>query len=219
MGKTLKYVKEFDFGPQKTYVKAYARGGKSCYEEGGAADIKQDKAMIKAAVHKHEKSMHTGEPLTKLKRGGMACYAKGGKAVVEKETGERYSSREAMVRHERKETPQMEREEHTARRVARDSAPSGGPGMRRTRGALGIIANKNPGERRGVPVAPDLPMISPMKKGGPVMSKAAYGKVKKVMGEFKRGDLHSGSSTGPKVTKTKQAVAIAMSEARKTGKK
>lgn len=29
-----KYVKEFDFGPQKTYVKGYARGG---YAQGGAA--------------------------------------------------------------------------------------------------------------------------------------------------------------------------------------
>ncbi|MGI9489194.1 MAG: DUF6496 domain-containing protein [Geminicoccaceae bacterium] len=39
----------------------------------------------------------------------------------------------------------------------------------------------------------------------------ADGKVRKVMGEFKRGTLRSGS--GAKVTKRKQAVAIAMSEA------
>lgn len=44
------------------------------------------------------------------------------------------------------------------------------------------------------------------------------GKVKKVMGEFKRGALHSGSKKGPKVSSRKQAVAIALSEARK-GKK
>lgn len=43
----------------------------------------------------------------------------------------------------------------------------------------------------------------------------------KVMGEFKRGTLHSGSKTGPKVKSRKQAVAIAMSEAGKSraGKK
>ena len=37
-------------------------------------------------------------------------------------------------------------------------------------------------------------------------------KVKKVMGEFKRGTLHSGKK-GPVVKSRKQAVAIAMSEA------
>lgn len=41
-------------------------------------------------------------------------------------------------------------------------------------------------------------------------------KVKKVMGEFKRGTLKS--SSGKKVKSRKQAVAIAMSEARR-GKK
>lgn len=38
-------------------------------------------------------------------------------------------------------------------------------------------------------------------------------KVGKVMKEFKKGKLHSGSKKGPKVTSRKQAVAIAMSEA------
>jgi len=45
------------------------------------------------------------------------------------------------------------------------------------------------------------------------------GKVHKVMGEFKRGKLHSGSKSGPKVKSRKQAIAIAMSEARKKGEK
>ena len=40
-------------------------------------------------------------------------------------------------------------------------------------------------------------------------------KVRKVMGEFKRGKLHSGSKAGPTVKNQKQAVAIALSEARK----
>ena len=40
-------------------------------------------------------------------------------------------------------------------------------------------------------------------------------KAHKVMGEYKRGMLHSGSKTGPKVKSRKQAVAIALSEQRK----
>lgn len=50
-------------------------------------------------------------------------------------------------------------------------------------------------------------------KGGDVGPKGAA-KVAKVMREFKRGELHSGSKEGPKVTSRKQATAIAMSEAR-----
>jgi hypothetical protein len=34
-------------------------------------DIKQDKKMVAAAVHKHERNDHPGKPLTKLKAGGV----------------------------------------------------------------------------------------------------------------------------------------------------
>ncbi len=47
----------------------------------------------------------------------------------------------------------------------------------------------------------------------------AKSKVKKVMKEWKEGKLHSGSKKGPKVTNQKQAVAIALSEAKKSKKK
>lgn len=49
-------------------------------------------------------------------------------------------------------------------------------------------------------------------------SKAAGRKVKKVMHEKKQGTLKSGRS-GKKVTSRKQAIAIALSEARKEGAK
>ena len=42
-------------------------------------------------------------------------------------------------------------------------------------------------------------------------------KIAKVMHEWKHGKLHSGSKKGPKVKSRKQAIAIAMSEARKRG--
>ena len=44
-------------------------------------------------------------------------------------------------------------------------------------------------------------------------------KVEKVMHEFKGGMLHSGSKKGPVVTNRKQAVAIALSEAKMSNKK
>jgi hypothetical protein len=44
-------------------------------------------------------------------------------------------------------------------------------------------------------------------------------KIKKVLHEFKEGQLHSGSKKGPEVTNKKQAIAIALSEARKAGEK
>ncbi len=44
-------------------------------------------------------------------------------------------------------------------------------------------------------------------------------KVEKVMKEFKENKLHSGSKKGPVVKEKKQAVAIALSEARKAGQK
>lgn len=44
-------------------------------------------------------------------------------------------------------------------------------------------------------------------------------KVGKVMREFKKGKLHSGSKKGPVVKSRKQAVAIAMSEAGMAKKK
>ena len=34
------------------------------------ADLNQDKKMVAGAVHKHEKAMHPGKPMTKLKAGG-----------------------------------------------------------------------------------------------------------------------------------------------------
>ena len=48
--------------------------------EGGKADMKQDKAMVKKAVGMHDKQQHMGKKtdLAMLKKGGMAKMAKGG---------------------------------------------------------------------------------------------------------------------------------------------
>lgn len=77
-----KYVKDFDFSSAGKTV-GYCSGGavKKPYAKGGMhEDVKMDKAVVKAAVHKHEKGMHPGKPLTKLAKGGKAKVVKGGKA-------------------------------------------------------------------------------------------------------------------------------------------
>ena len=59
----------------------------------------------------------------------------------------------------------------------------------------------------------------PARKAASSKSKGR-GKVKKVMHEYKHGELKSGKSgKGGKVKSRKQAVAIALSEARKSGAK
>lgn len=49
-------------------------------------------------------------------------------------------------------------------------------------------------------------------KKKPATKAGKKAKVKKTMGEFKRGSLHSGSKSGPKVTSPEQAIAIALSQ-------
>jgi hypothetical protein len=49
--------------------------------------------------------------------------------------------------------------------------------------------------------------------------KKAQSKMGKVMREFKKGKLKGGKGKHPKVTSRKQAIAIGLSEARKSGAK
>jgi len=58
-----------------------------------------------------------------------------------------------------------------------------------------------------------MPKTKPRTKAG----KAA--KMDKVMGEFKRGNLNSGSKKGPRVRSRKQAIAIALSESGQSKRK
>ena len=65
---SIKYVKDFEFPSEFGFTKSASKG----FAKGGSVhgDAKQDRKMVKAAVHKHEKAQHPGEPLTKLKKGG-----------------------------------------------------------------------------------------------------------------------------------------------------
>ena len=56
------------------------------------ADLKQDKKMMAGAVHKHEKSMHPGKPMTKFAKGGktdmnMLKYGRGIAKVMNQKSG------------------------------------------------------------------------------------------------------------------------------------
>ena len=51
------------------------------------ADLKQDKAMVAAAVHKHERAKHKGQPLTKMAAGGSASKRADGCATKGKTKG------------------------------------------------------------------------------------------------------------------------------------
>ena len=53
----------------------------------------------------------------------------------------------------------------------------------------------------------------------PKESKKAQKFIKEEMHEFKKGKLHSGSKKGPVVENPKQAIAIALSSAKKKGMK
>ena len=238
MGKTLKYVKEFDFNT------------KACnYETGG---------MVKPA------------------------YAKGGK-VTEKATGETYPSRKAMEKHEKEETPRMQREELIQKATIKGAIPRrsvpvapAGPLIAMKKGGYspkpvkkmasgGAVDKSVPSENtfrvtdgkylynneevskeqfdrrkaevdsavRSMRGSSSSERTKPrsmeerkasafsdleMKKGGAVPKAGAF-KIPKVMNEFKEGKLHSGSKTGPEVTDKKQAMAIALSEARRAGKR
>jgi Family of unknown function (DUF6496) len=64
----------------------------------------------------------------------------------------------------------------------------------------------------------DRGLIKRLKKKDPpkrAKRKHSRSKIATVMEEFKQGKLHSGSKKGPKVRSRKQAIAIALSEARR----
>lgn len=65
--------------------------------------------------------------------------------------------------------------------------------------------------------AEDKELISSLKRKS--KKKKKNDKVETVMHEFKEGKLKSGSKKGPRVKSRKQAIAIALSEARKAGEK
>lgn len=120
----------------------------------------------------------------------------------------------------------LNQEVFKAERGANRREMVGARGARRVAGeqmARPIAAPRAPTPRMGIPKMPEISPFDPsvragygdreipvFKKGGEVKGK----KIAKVMGEYKRGELRSGSKKGPKVTNPKQAMAIALAQSR-----
>ena len=96
MSKSLKYVTEFEFPADKGYTGSCAKEPAKAYAKGGSCSGYSKGGSCDGSMMK----------------------AKGGK-VVERATGEKYPSREAMIRHESLETPRMQREEVVKRQVVK----------------------------------------------------------------------------------------------------
>jgi hypothetical protein len=103
-----------------------------------------------------------------------------------------------------------------------DKAPNYSPPPEEPRYLVPVMPPQLPGisitdDRESImPVRePSMAMVAPPSPG----RFAKGGKVQKVMREYKEGKLHSGSKKGPLVKNEKQAIAIALSEARKAGAK
>jgi hypothetical protein len=98
--------------------------------------------------------------------------------------GGKYPSRKAMVKRESMETPRMKREEMVKRQTVK--TPAAPMGMLKNRGALGVMANKNPGEtmRSTAPALPnEMTMMNKggsakMNMGGKMMRDDGYAKMK-----------------------------------------
>lgn len=222
-----KYVKEFDFGPQKTHVKGYMRGG---YAEGGSCNYAKGGKASKPVVEKA-----TGEkyPSRKamVKHEAMETPRMQREEVVRK-AEVRGPVRRAMPVAAREPMIPMKKGGHAKHAKHAD----GGPTTVSQRMSLQQDKDRESrfksqmDRQRAVPQTARIPEMVPsdvspslanrmmqtpeMKKGGKMQAK-----IGKVMGEYKSGELHSGSSKGPVVKSRKQAIAIAMSEGRKASKR
>jgi len=177
-----------------------------------AAAVGRRLLPVGAALYSDELNSNEAEELRKLRSmpaaagkkadGGLVGYAAGGpkmpakrepEAMVRKEVAllRKAGSPKALIQHEMREirgkrdTPVTKKAEVSM--------------LRKAKAPLTMIR-----EEMAEPVG--------LKTGG--MTKMER-KVGKVMGEFKAGDLRSGSKSGPVVKNRKQAIAIGLSEGRK----
>jgi len=226
MGKTLKYVSEFTFpsSNSKPMTTGYAKGGMAM---GGMKATKPAASPAPKSSMLYSKAENTAKTLLSDGKGapmphakGSVNMAKGGKVKMAVGGPAMSPGQAAMARVQ-------------ASRQAPQAQPTQAQPMTNVKPAMPGMGNQPqvsqpvmlPGNRPQVsqPLMPgragaaDEMRTAVMKRGG--MVKGGMSKVGKVMGEYKAGELHSGSKNGPVVKSRKQAVAIGMSEARKASKK
>jgi len=209
MGKTLKYVSEFSFPSDKGYsgsagrqmVKGYARGG-SCgpmekADGGGIPAPKKD--MLSSKKEVNAKNLLSDGEAPSLPHAKGSVNMKNGGPVKPPP-----AKRPPNVAPPQPPVPvrmaAVSRPPPDHKTMAGGSPP----------GRMMNQAQMQAASQGGRPLGGSPP--------GRMMAKGGAAKVGKVMSEFKAGDLHSGSKSGPAVKSRKQAIAIGLSEARR-GKK
>ena len=201
MGKSLKYG-EFTFSSDPVGgSKGYARGGACNMADGGKV------ARLKDTMSNERKEMARVE-------------------AKRRDDGQEMSRVRSEMRYDKNEMKGMRKQYPVDRREPMIMA-KGGMAMGKIPSAPApksdMLYSKKEVNAKNLLAdgkAPDLPHAKGsvnMAKGG--MTSKQQAKVGKVMGEFKAGELHSGSKAGPMVKDRKQAIAIGLSEARKAGKK
>lgn len=248
MGKTLKYVSEFSFPSDKGYsgsagkqmVKGYARGG-SCAPmkkaDGGAVDDPRRPLMDRTlgeyidAINR-ERAMEMvdrmrnpteGEMRAMLRQAARRPISQGMRSPVAEMARERALMGEGYKKGGMAMRKQYPTNNGKPMISGSKAAPAPKADMlfsKKEVSAKNLLADGK------APALPHAKGSVNMKHGGMAHDGMAKGgmtskqqaKVGKVMREFKAGDLHSGSKSGPAVKSRKQAIAIALSEARK-GKK
>lgn len=237
-----KYVKDFKFGSDfgytgstgKSEVKAYMRGGAVRKAPLTAQEPRQTPtnmkplrtANAKTAMREADTKNVSGasgkiSTAGQYAKGGMACATgckvemkKGGK--TKKSAPKKAAPKKAAAK--RKDKAEDAAIDQLLQQMIAQAASTGRvPGIPQEMGMPGMgspmqSAPMPAPNARAVPVASQQPLLA-MRRGG--MTPGRQGKIDTVMGEYKRGDLHSGSKSGPVVKNRDQALAIAMSEARK----
>lgn len=215
MSKSFKYVSEFEFPSDKGYsgsagqtsVKGYCRGGKVMKKADGGI------AKAQGAIRNERKEIQRVE--AKRKDAGQEIKRVRSEMAYDKNV---VKDGQRPMRGQRPIAP-------LAQMAQNPSGYCGGGKVKKADG--GAVKSCKTEVKKGVhkheeAMHPNRPLTK-MAKGGfnstPLVGKKQEAKIGKVMGEYKSGDLHSGSKEGPTVKGKKQALAIALSEARKLGKK